>query len=110
MLRFPRNRTNGDREFESIQFATEISAAKTTRKQHHKLPGGITGKGFMSGQCGNPKGRPRTATFSEIAQEILAEEDPKKQQTVAESLVRAAVSRALARSVEVLLSYTEGRP
>jgi hypothetical protein len=86
---------------------------KTTGKQRDKLPGGITGRGFMPGQCGNPKGRPRTATFSEIAREILAEEDPKKHQTVAGSLVRAAVMRALAgstRHLELLLSYTEGRP
>ena len=87
--------------------------AKTTGKQRDKLPGGITSKGFMPGECGNPRGRPRTAKFSEIAREILAEEDPKKRQTVAESLVRTAVARALAgstRHLEVLLSYTEGRP
>jgi hypothetical protein len=87
--------------------------AKTTGKQRDKLPGGITGKGFLPGQCGNPSGRPRTAKFSEIAREVLAEEDPKKRQTVAERLVRAAVTRALAgstRHLELLLSYTEGRP
>jgi hypothetical protein len=87
--------------------------AKTTGKQRDKLPGGITGKGFLPGQCGNPSGRPRTATFSELAREILAEGDPKKQQTVAESLVRSAVTHALRGSVrhlELLLNYTEGKP
>jgi hypothetical protein len=87
--------------------------AKTTDKQRLKLLGGITGKGFMPGQCGNPSGRPRTAKFSEIARDVLAEEDPKTRQTMAERLVRAAVTRALAgstRHLELLLSYTEGRP
>jgi len=67
----------------------------------------------MPGQCGNPSGRPRTAKFSEIARDVLAEEEPKTRQTIAERLVRAAVTRALAgstRHLELLLSYTEGRP
>ena len=87
--------------------------AKTTDKQRDKLPGGITGKGFLPGQCGNPSGRPRTAKFSEIARDVLAEEDPKTRQKMAERLVRAAVTRALAgstRHLELILSYAEGRP
>lgn len=36
-----------------------------------KLLGGITGKGFMPGQCGNPGGRPKKKVITEIYERLL---------------------------------------
>jgi hypothetical protein len=36
-----------------------------------KMPGGITGKGFMPGQSGNPSGRPKKKVITEIYERLL---------------------------------------
>jgi Family of unknown function (DUF5681) len=88
---------------------------KTTAKQREdyaERPGGITGKGFLPGQSGNPLGRPRTARFSEAARR-LAEEIGQNGSTGAEQLAEYCFHRALKGSVrhaELFLHYTEGRP
>ena len=38
-----------------------------------KLLGGITGKGFMPGQSGNPGGRPKKKSITELYEKLLAE-------------------------------------
>jgi Family of unknown function (DUF5681) len=91
----------------------EVGAAlKTADKQREKLPGGITGKGFMPGQSGNPGGRPRTAKFSDAVRQLSAELGSKGK-TGAEQLAENCFKRALkgsARHAELFLSYAEGRP
>ena len=39
--------------------ANQISTLRTTQKQRGRKQGGITGRGFMPGQSGNPAGRPK---------------------------------------------------
>lgn len=81
---------------------------KTTRKQR----GGVTGKGFLPGQSGNPAGRPRTAKFNEAAREVAAEID-KKGDSGAERLARYCFRRAMKGSTKhavIFLGYAFGRP
>jgi hypothetical protein len=42
----------------------------------HKLPGGITGKGFRPGASGNPSGRPRTSLRAILRAMLDATEIP----------------------------------
>jgi hypothetical protein len=66
---------------------------------------------FQPGNPGGP-GRPATATFSEIARELLKETDPKKRKTKARLLVERAYAKAArgsARHLEILLDRVEGK-
>ena len=38
-----------------------------------KLLGGITGKGFMPGQSGNPSGRPKKKPITDLFEELMAD-------------------------------------
>ena len=89
-----------------------MDVPNTTRKQREKRPGGITGKGFRPGVSGNPKGRPRSASFSEAARR-LAEEIGQNDKTGAEQLAEHCFRLALKGSIRHLalfLHYLEGRP
>jgi hypothetical protein len=86
---------------------------KTTVKQREKRVGGVTGKGFRPGVSGNPRGRPRTAKFSEAVRELFAEMDPKSGEANVEQLVRHCFKKAMHGSVrhaELLLAYAESKP
>jgi len=61
----------------------------------------------------NPKGRPRTAEISQVAREILEQEDPKLRKTGLQRLFELWLRRALqgdTKKGELLLAYGYGRP
>ena len=53
-----------------------INNEETTKKD--KMLGGVTGKGFMPGQSGNPSGRPKNSLKSYIAKKLADMSDEEK--------------------------------
>jgi hypothetical protein len=79
-----------------------------------KKSGGITGKGFLPGQCGNPRGRPLTRGLAHALKLKVAEVGPDGR-SVEDLLVAALIQEAFAgRNRMAALAYIfdrlEGRP
>lgn len=66
------------------------------QKSNGKKPGGVTGKGFMPGKSGNPKGRPKKELcFPEILRRILDEPSPRNEKiTNYELIAMVAIDQA----------------
>jgi uncharacterized protein DUF5681 len=82
------------------------------RKQHKQL-GGITGRGFLPGQSGNPKGRPHTKGLLTALRHKVAEIGLDGR-TIEEQLVEVLVQEALSGqhplpAVEMIFDRLEGR-
>jgi hypothetical protein len=86
-----------------------------------KLLGGITGKGFMPGQSGNPSGRPKRKPLTDayaalldkpippdMARQLKLDESTTYAQVIAMSLVREAVKGKVQAAAEVA-DRVEGR-
>lgn len=89
----------------------EKSVDKTTKKQL----GGITGKGFMPGQSGNPNGRPKgsISITARIKQEL--ERIPEGQQiSYLEDFVNTILKKALKNQdkdmIRLIWNYVDGMP
>ena len=81
--------------------------------EQQKLLGGITGKGFLPGQSGNPKGRPHTKGLLVALRNKIAEVDANGL-TVEARLVEVLVHEALfgknrLPAVEQIFDRLEGR-
>jgi uncharacterized protein DUF5681 len=87
-----------------------VKSSETVGKQPKNLIG--KSKPWKPGQSGNPKGRPRSAKFSEAMRELLKEVGDDGQ-TGAEKLAAVAMKKALSgspRHLELAMAYVEGRP
>lgn len=74
-----------------------------------KMPGGITGKGFMPGQSGNPTGRPKKKPITELYEAML--NDPELLD-VAKDAIRRAISKgsmAMVLQLKEMAERVEGK-
>jgi hypothetical protein len=74
------------------------------------MPGGITGKGWVPGQSGNPGGRPKGRSVTALLRQLLDQEHNQKKlaELLAERLLKEALTGKLGHIKEVL-DRTEGR-
>src|SRR5215813_14003702 len=87
---------------------------KIKQRSNGKLLGGITGKGFLPGQSGNPNGRPPTRGLLEALRSSVSKLAPDGRR-VEDALVDALIAEAFhGRNKLAALSYIfdrlEGRP
>lgn len=81
-------------------------------EQRKNNVGGITGKGFLPGQSGNPKGRPKGQSLTAILR-ALAREEVRPGVTVAEAISRRLLQLAMKgdrRAIRDVFDRLEGRP
>lgn len=79
------------------------------RGTNGKLIGGVTGKGFMPGQCGNPNGRPkRTEAFGQTIRAWL--DAPDKQDKAKRARIVTLIERLYTDDPKTLLAYGFGKP
>lgn len=86
--------------------------SKTVDKQG-KMQGGVTGKGFVKGKSGNPKGRPKKdRCIPDILREITAE-SVKGNKTKLYQMLTNVVDNALTGdqwSIQFVAERMEGKP
>lgn len=114
------NRMNDDvkkTDIEPTKAETDPSVVNTTEKQRQRLLGGVTGKGFMPGESGNPNGRPKgTRNLNTIVTEALqkmAKDTKGNPMLIEEALVQKIIKMALdgdRKMIELIWNYRDGKP
>ena len=86
---------------------------KNNNSEKPKLKGGITGKGWVKGQSGNPKGRPKSEFALNEHIRIIANAKTKGKKTMLEAVVHKVYKEALGgnmTAVNFLADRILGKP
>lgn len=75
-------------------------------EQREKQRGGITGKGWLPGQSGNPGGRPKKLPISDALREIL--DDPEKARAYVLAALKHAIKSGSASHFKEINDRVEG--
>ncbi len=88
-----------------------LAAAKSvsrTPEQRENNAGGVTGKGFVKGRSGNPKGRPKgSGTIGRELRRIVSENDGAVAARIAEALIQRALGGSLA-AIRLIIDRVDG--
>jgi hypothetical protein len=79
--------------------AGDSAAVQNNPETTDKLLGGVTGKGFMPGQSGNPGGRPKRKPVTELYEELL--EDPEVRESIKKALKDRLTSGRMVGAIEM---------
>lgn len=90
---------------------SELSPAPSdVPDEYEKMPGGITGKGWLPGQSGNPGGQPKGKRITTLIREALEQEDDGE--LVVQRLARMMIEQALQgdfRFAKEIIERIEGK-
>ena len=94
-----------------------MKKAVQNNKERTKKLGGVTGKGWMPGQSGNPGGRPKSKLISEaykVKLESLVPDDPQGRtyaELIADGMIVEAVrGKNKVNAASEMADRTEGKP
>ena len=93
------------------QEGSELSPAPPdVPDEYEKMPGGITGKGWLPGQSGNPGGQPKGKRITTLIREALEREHEGKRvvEALAEIMIREAL-RGDFRFAKEILERIDGK-
>jgi len=66
-----------------------------------KIPGGVTGKGWLPGQSGNPAGTPKRVSIVRELQKLMSEEEPFRDPKTGEVRMMSVAERIARRLVSI---------
>lgn len=84
----------------------------SVKEQRDNNIGGVTGKGFMPGQSGNPGGRPKGKSLTAVLRELLNQIPQGDNKELKEAVVKALIGKALTgdtRALDIIFDRTDGK-
>lgn len=78
------------------------------RNNNGRLLGGVTGRGFLPGQSGNLKGRPKGSSVTARLRKILENDDGNVAEAIAQVIIREALKGRF-RFIKEILDRVDGK-